>query len=170
MRNISPILVLLLLTIPTTSTFAETDFANFGSNPRDYGPFDYTNPEHFRGKLPIVEQYHFNSDVENLRGTMEGGSIGGHLLYVIRSFPNHHRALVSVTKLWAEYGTATRPPPGVAPDQTPDFLYQRAINFAPTDGMVRLLYGIYLLDVGRKEEAIERFDQAAAGSLRGDHL
>jgi hypothetical protein len=158
MRILSSILVPLLLSIPNASLIAQTiDFDHFG-----YGPFDYTNLQHFRDRLPVVENNHFNADVDNLTGTMAGGLIGAHLLYTIRSFPNHHRALVSVTKLWAEYGTATRPPPGVAPDQTPDFLYRRAISFAPTDGMVRLLYGIYLLDVGREEEAIERFDQAAA--------
>ena len=67
-----------------------------------YGPFDYTNPEHVRDKLPIVEQYHFSADVEALRDTMHNGSgtIGAHLWYVIRSFPNHHRALNSMAELW----------------------------------------------------------------------
>lgn len=126
-----------------------------------YGPFDYTNPQHYRERLPIVEEYHFNSDVENLRDTMSGGSIGSHLLYVIRSFPNHHRALVSFTRLWERSGGPVDPPPGVGPQQSPDYLYRRAIEFAPTDGVVKLLYAIYLVDNDRREEAMPLLDQAA---------
>ena len=50
---------------------------------------------------------------------------------------------------------------GSGSNQTPDFVYRRAVNFAPADGMVHLLFGIYLEDSGRREEAIEMFDKAA---------
>lgn len=157
MRIVNFFALALLLGIPATSIIAQTlDFTNAG-----YGPFDYTNPKHVREKLPVVEQYHFNSDVENLRGQIGTGSLGGDLMYTIRSFPNHHRALVSVTRLWARDGSTFRPPAGIARNQTPDYLFRRAITFAPADGTVRLLYGIYLLDAGRKGEAIELFNQAA---------
>ena len=115
----------------------ETIIAGIDFTTAGYGPFDYTNPEHVRNKLPVVERYHFSADVEYLRASIDANYIGAHLLYVIRSFPNHHRALVSITKLWARSGSPTRPPAGIAPDQTPDFLYKRAIDFAPSDGTVR---------------------------------
>lgn len=126
-----------------------------------YGPYDYTDPQHYRERLPIVEEYHFNSDVENLRNTMSGGTIGSHLLYVIRSFPNHHRALVSFSRLWERSGAPLDPPPGVGPQQSPDYLYRRAIEFAPADGMVKLLYAIYLVNNDRRTDAIPLLDQAA---------
>ena len=119
-----------------------------------YGPFDYTNPVHYREKLPIVEQYHFNRDIESLRATMPGGSIGDHLWYVIRSFPNHHRALISMEKLWDQYQRKGETPPGVDPEKTPEFLYRRAIDFAPQDGVVNLLYGIFLIRQDKTDEAI----------------
>jgi len=156
MRRIGFLLVPFLLSIPATSLKAQIDFSSV-----PYGPFDYTNPEHVRTYLSIVEVYHFNSDVESLRATMSGGSIGSHLAYVIRSFPNHHRALISVTKLWARNDSPARPPYGLTLDQTPDFFYTRAIEFNPSDGTVRLLYGIFLLDTGRKDDAIMLFDEAA---------
>jgi hypothetical protein len=53
---------------------------------------------------------------------------------------------MSITKLWAQSGSPTRPPPGITRKQTPDYLYRRAIEFAPRDGTVRLFYGI-LYDV-----------------------
>ena len=125
-----------------------------------YGPYDYTNPVDFREKLPIVEQYHFNSDVESLRGTMPGGSMGDHIWYVIRSFPNHHRALVSMEKLWAQYERKGMTPPGMGSDKAPDALYKRAIDFAPQDGVVQLLYGIYLVRKNQKDAAREYFVSA----------
>ena len=156
MRILNVMIAPLLCCIPVGSLVAQTiDLNDVG-----YGPFDYTNPEHVRDKLPVVEQYHFNRDIENLTASIDDNPIGAHLVYVIRSFPNHHRALRSITKLWSRNPSPTRPPPGIAPDQTPDMLFGRAIDFAPTDGTVRLLYGMFLLDAGRDAEAIVQFDQA----------
>ena len=155
--TISSISALLCLLACGGPLAAQTiNFENF-----DYGPYDYTNPLHYRERLPVVEKYHFNSDVENLRASMPGGTIGSHILYVIRSFPNHHRALSAFGRLWDRSGSLVKPPAGVGRHQTPDFVYQRALAFAPTDGTVRLLYGIYLDDAGRQPEALQMIDQAA---------
>lgn len=143
------------------SLFVLTLFVAADADAQFYGPFDYTDPEHYRDKLPVVEQYHFNRDVETLRGTMPGGFMGDHLWYVIRSFPNHHRALLSMEKLWYQHERqGSTPPPGVEPDKTPDYLYRRAIDFAPHDGVVRLLYGIYLVKRDKQDDAREHFEAA----------
>ncbi|MGI9305290.1 MAG: tetratricopeptide repeat protein [Gammaproteobacteria bacterium] len=125
-----------------------------------YGPFDYTNPIHVRDKLPIVEKWHFNADVEGLTGTMAGGDIGGHLWYVIRSFPNHHRALSSMARLWRQHMPKNQIPAGVEPHRTPEVLFERAIAFAPHDGMVRLLYGSHLHRIGELDKALDFYEQA----------
>ncbi|MFQ5761078.1 MAG: tetratricopeptide repeat protein [Acidiferrobacterales bacterium] len=125
-----------------------------------YGPFDYTNPEHVREKLPIVEQYHFNINVENLTGTMPGGSIGDHLWYVIRSFPNHHRALNAMARLWRESLQEGRTPRGLDPEKTPDFLFYRAMRFAPHDGVVPLLYAIHLHRMKKYDQALKMYKRA----------
>ena len=61
-----------------------------------YGPFDYTNPTHFRERLPIVETYHFTLKVETLEAGETGTEPGGDLDYTLRAFPNHHRALYAM--------------------------------------------------------------------------
>jgi len=127
----------------------------------DYGPFDYTNAELVRTKLPVVEQYHFNRDVETLTATMPGGSIGAHLWYVIRSFPNHHRALVSYARLWRMSLAKGSPPDGVAPDKDPDYVFRRAMDFAPADGMVPLIYGLHLIETGDKTNARAMLEEAS---------
>lgn len=128
----------------------------------DYGPYDYTDAELVRTKLPIVEQYHFNRDIETLTATMSGGSIAGHLWYVIRSFPNHHRALVAYARLWRESLAKGAPPAGVAPDKNPDYVFQRAMDFAPADGMVPLIYGLHLIETGDTSEARILLGEAAS--------
>jgi tetratricopeptide (TPR) repeat protein len=125
-----------------------------------YGPYDYTNALHYREYLPVVEQFHFNRDIETLRQTMDGGTIGGHLWYVIRAFPNHHRALNSMAKLWRQHMAQNLTPLGLEPDKTPEFLFNRAMQFAPHDGVVPLVYGIHLLELGERGRAIELFERA----------
>jgi tetratricopeptide (TPR) repeat protein len=125
-----------------------------------YGPYDYTNPDHYYNKLPVVEAYHFNRDVETLTGTMQGGSIAGHLWYVIRSFPNHHRALNSMAKLWRNHMAQNQVPYGIDADKTPKYLFDRAMQFAPHDAVVPLLYGMHLYELGDSDTARELFVRA----------
>jgi tetratricopeptide (TPR) repeat protein len=133
----------------------------FSSSTFAYGPFDYTNPEHFRDKLPIVEAYHFNSDVENLRagmGTNVYPSVD--LMYVLKSFPNHHRALNSMGRLWREARKKNAIPAKITPRNTAEYYFEKAIKFAPRDGAVLLLYGIHLHRSGKQEEALSFYKQA----------
>ena len=128
-----------------------------------YGPFDYTNPDHFHNKLPVVEIYHFDRNVENLVETfMSGGTIGDNLWYVIRSFPNHHRGLVSFARYWREYTAVGAVPPGLSYDRSPEIVFKRAMDFAPHDGVVRLIYGMHLFELGELEAAEDLFEEAHA--------
>lgn len=115
-----------------------------------YGPLDFRNPgpEGF----PLVENAHFTAEVENgISGST--GPIGGDIDYTLRAIPNHHRALETIGKIsirdkkvqmeGARYPT--------------ECYYERAIRFAPTDGIVRAIYGNYLARLGRNDEAIRMF-------------
>ncbi|NNM82144.1 MAG: hypothetical protein HKL98_06040 [Burkholderiales bacterium] len=120
-----------------------------------YGPFDYTDPVAVAQNLPIVEKYHFQPQVEELiRG--ESGSVIGDLDYVLRSFPNHHRALRSLTRL-AMRAHSDRPDHA---HFTVDCYFRRALGFAPQDPIVHLLYGNYLYDGGSAKLALDQFLQA----------
>lgn len=124
-----------------------------------HGPFDYTNPKHVRDKLPIVEKWHFSRNVENLiKG--DTASIVGDLAYVLRSFPNHHRALNSMARLWRESMQKNAIPHRANASQTPEYWFDKAISFAPHDGTVRLVYGIHLHKLKKFNQALALYKQA----------
>jgi tetratricopeptide (TPR) repeat protein len=122
-------------------------------NAKRYGPFDYTDPEHFRKKLPVVEQYHFTSDVENLIAGNTADTPGPDLSYTLSSFPNHHRALAAMTKLAIREKT-NKP---YKSKYTMDCWFDRAIEWRPKDGMVRMIFGNYLSHVKRYKEALPQY-------------
>lgn len=122
----------------------------------NYGPFDYTNPEHVRTNLGIVEQYHFNADVENLRRGMTT-DVAGDLAYTLRVFPNHHRALNAMARLWRRDLSRGETPRGISASQTPEYWFEKAMQFAPHDGAVPLLYGIHLHTKKKLDEALKYY-------------
>jgi Flp pilus assembly protein TadD len=129
-----------------------------GSLANAYGPFDYRTSA---DKLVIVETYHFTPDVEYLRRGAQG-SLGGDLDYTLRAAPNHHRALMAMTNL----ALREHKQQADGAKYTVDCYFDRAEEFAPNDGIVRMIHGIYLSRVGKKAEALQRFKEAE--SLAGD--
>jgi len=116
-----------------------------------YGPFDYTNPQHVRSRLPVVEAHHFTAEVEGLvRG--KSGYILGDLDYTLRAFPNHHRALYALIRFVTEPGHMGRQYIGKLESQ-PECYLQRALRFKPDDGKVHMLFGLYLHKLGKLVEA-----------------
>jgi len=128
-----------------------------GGYDQGYGPFDYTNPEHRKNKLPIVEQYHFNIDVATLMAGISAG-VSGDLDYTLRAFPNHHRALQALADL-AIREKATRI--GNMHFSVPCF-FIRAQKFSPDDGMVSAIYAYYLAYIGQRDLARLEAERAAA--------
>src|SRR6185436_20726046 len=72
---------------------------------KDEGPFDY-RIQHPRVKM--MENFHFTPKVEALIGGQSEVSIANDLEFVLRYSPNHHRALVALTRL-AEREKTTKP-------------------------------------------------------------
>lgn len=132
---------------------ADTDC---GSLTNAYGPFDYTNPEHFNQRLPIVTGAHFTSKVESLIGG-QSGELVRDIDYTLRAFPNHHRALHAMSSLQLRSNFRVTPP-----IRTADCYFLRALRFKPEDSTVRMLYGIYLHKRGRFDEAIQFYNEALA--------
>jgi tetratricopeptide (TPR) repeat protein len=122
-----------------------------------YGPFDYTNPQHVREKLGVVEAYHFSREVEQLvKG--KSGYLLGDLNYTLGAFPNHHRALFAIIR----YVTVPRQPrQGDGTLITPPECYlQRALRFQPRDGKTHMLFGLYMHRLKRYEEAEQHYRNA----------
>jgi predicted Zn-dependent protease len=123
-----------------------------GSLANSYGPFDYRTS---KDRLEIVEGAHFTSDVETLRAGATS-SVAGDIDYTLRASPNHHRALNAMVNLSVRVQKAK--PPGA--HYTVDCYFERAFRFAPDDGLVRLIYGVYLSRINRNREAIKVFEDA----------
>ena len=142
------------------SAEAQLDETRCGSLTASYGPFDYTT---VRGnELYLVESAHFTPAVEMLvRGNT--GTIAGDLEYTLRVFPNHHRALLSMMR----YGERLK----VA--KVPNARYEvecyfiRAVTFRPGDAVARMLFAKFLLNTGRRGEALNQL--AATEPLAGDN-
>ena len=123
-----------------------------GSLANAYGPFDYRTS---KDKLGIVEMAHFTPEVEALRGGATG-SLAGDIDYTLRTSPNHHRALNAMVNLALRLKTAK--PQGA--HYTIDCYFERALRFAGDDGLVRMIYGIYLSRSNRPRDAIAAFEAA----------
>ena len=124
-----------------------------GALTNGFGPYDYRTDRH---QLPIVESAHFTPVVEMLiRGS--SGYIGSDLDYTLRAFPNHHRALVSITR-YAEKTKSLQPP---QLRWTVECYFERATRFRPDDTVSRMLFAQFLYKLARPEEARAQLQRAA---------
>lgn len=121
-----------------------------GSLQNGYGPYDYRSE---RSKLGVVETFHFTPDVEQLRGHNPGSDLD----YTLRAFPNHHRALMSMMKLGARNKTSK--PRGAK--FTVECYFERAEAFRPNDAMVKVIFGLFLKQSGKVNEAVAKLEAAS---------
>lgn len=150
---------MLLASVASTGAGAQQPIDPACGNPlvNNYGPFDYRFD---RGqKLKVVEDYHFNARVESLMAG-QSGTVAGDLDYVLRAFPNHHRALVAMMKLGARTKGAT--PAGA--QFAVECYFKRALFFKPDDAVARMIYAQYLGSNGRKPEASGELDRVVKTS------
>jgi len=128
--------------------------ADCGPLTNHYGPFDYytASPE----QRSLVERPHFSPNIEQLKKG-NSGSLGAEINYTLAVFPNHPRALLSMSQLALREKKAKPTDSG----HTMDCWFDRAMRFSPNDATVRMLYGIYLLKVGKAETATKYLEEAA---------
>ncbi|SEM87510.1 tetratricopeptide repeat protein [Nitrosomonas marina] len=119
-----------------------------------FGPFDYTDPTK-KEELKVVETHHFDRNVENLiAGTTS--SIGGDLNYTLSAFPNHHKALHTLSRL-ALRDKISRPE---GTRYTVLCYFDRAIRFKPKDPVVRVIFSNHLLKQNKLDMALEQLQIA----------
>jgi len=154
MKTLSGIVLLIILVVATNLQAADPYCGPLYIG--QYGLYDYADPVIRRDTLPVVERAHFTSNVQNLISG-NTGTIADDIDYVLRSFPNHYPALVAMSKLSLKEKT-TRPH---GADFTIECYFDRAIRFKPGDGIVRMIYGNYLLKLGgRSDDVIEQYHEA----------
>ncbi len=129
-------------------------------NKQGFGPYNYTDPQLqkrvYGEPLEIVERFHFTPEVEQLvKGA--NGPLPTDIDYTLRAFPNHHRALWAIIKFHLD--ERRKKPRRYTPAEC---YLQRALVFSPNDGIVQMLFGIYLHKAGHMEAAGKYFDKALA--------
>lgn len=125
---------------------------NYLGKPTDYrsAPNDQRN---------LVEGAHFrveHAQIQKGRTTFthgeNSGSVMGGFDYTLRVFPNHHLALQDIDRL----GLLLKTERPLSNFYTIECYFKRAIAFVPDDGVVRLIYGMYLNRRGKTKEALEQ--------------
>lgn len=137
----------LCLTWPVAASAQLADSqCNFSFNADAAGPYDYRTE---RAMLSVVERRHFTSKVETLRSGESTTKPGPDISYTLNKYPNHHRALLSLSKLGLQLKT----------DNVPEMSYsiscffERAVRFRPNDTVARLIYARHLGLTGKPQEA-----------------
>ncbi|MCX9156854.1 hypothetical protein OPU71_12035 [Niveibacterium sp. 24ML] len=142
-----------------------------GGLSNNFGPFDY-RVENAGSRtalgLPIrmVEGAHFTPEVETLKRGKTGVNPGADIDYTLRAFPNHHRALLAMMNL--SFKEKTSKPRGSR--YTIDCWFERGARFRPDDAVVKMLWGIYTLKVGRRDEAIKLLQEAEKAATEDPNL
>jgi hypothetical protein len=119
---------------------------NFEFNADAAGPFDYRNQ---RKSLQTVERRHFTPRVERLAGGESTTQPGPDIDYTLSKFPNHHRALLALSRLSIKLRTASVP----EMRYPVDCYFERALRFRADDTVARLAYALHLSRTGRRPEA-----------------
>lgn len=113
--------------------------------------WDYTRRAAYAEQLQLNERFHFTASVEQLTGG-QSGSIPADIDFMLRAWPNHHRALNSLSRYQLRLTRGQEKP--LLPVEC---YFQRAINFNPRDSSSRLLYAIFLHRSDHFEEALEQY-------------
>lgn len=148
---------LVVLGVFSRVAFAEDNWGCLPLEPPMTGPFDYRTPP-ANDMLHVVEKYHFSPQVEALVRGVTAATVGPDLAYVLSHFPNHHRALATLVRL-AKRDRTHRP---LGMERSIECYFDLALRFAPNDGVVHLLYGVWLTEAGDKKGAEAQLTAAQA--------
>ena len=107
-------------------------------------------------RLHVVEEHHFTPNVESLVKGNSSAFVSVELSFVLRAFPNHHRALLSIIRLGEKEKTDN---PKSSQYSIPCWL-ERAVHFAPHDRIARMIYAGWLGKRGKKTEAVQQLETA----------
>jgi len=154
--GISAILHVVLIAFGALTALAPPDAQAASYSGDQYGPFDYSNPEHRRNYLAVVDGNHFNKDVQNLvRG--QTGTLHHDIKYCLRIFPNHHPALDAMARLYRRDGGI---PENAQPKEALDIYFQRAFMFSPMDPVPHMIYAVHFQKTKDHDTALTYYENA----------
>ena len=145
-----------------------------GSLANKYGPFDYRDAYARKEKLPIVVDSHFTdvtyqlalkgaSDNEYMSkfkwgkvstGTQKRTALPSDIDYTLRAFPNLPKALFAMSEYQRIVDIKTRKQRNY---YSAECYFKRAIEFAPDDSAVYLVYGIHYHKRKNYKKALEQY-------------
>ena len=117
------------------------------------GPFDYRSGTSY---LKGMESVHFTDKVERLIAGSTG-SLGQDIEYMLRAYPNHHRALLAMMGL----AKRSKSPVAAHMKLPAECYFERALRFKKDDTTARMLFATYLTEVKRTDDAVKQLDLAA---------
>lgn len=140
-----------MATVATSAVLAQgADLTALCGNPfvNHFGPFDYRTVNAETKKT--VERIHFTPGIESMTSpkNTQFHEMAQDVEYTLNVFPNHHRALVTMSRLAERW--KRDPPPGT--QVSVECWFNRAVRFRPDDTVSRSLYAEYL---GRKKRTRE---------------
>ena len=104
MKTLSGIALLIILVVATN--LQAEPFCGEVYGVGIYGPFDYTDPAYKKVELSNVESAHFTDNIQRLESGNTTAFVGGDIDYTLTQFPNHHPALMAMSKLSLREKTA----------------------------------------------------------------
>jgi tetratricopeptide (TPR) repeat protein len=136
----------------------ETALASCGTlaSTSSTGRHDYRDPKARARFLNMVESHHFRPEIESLTDSRAVRFVARDISYTLNVFPNHHRALDTMSRLSIKVGSEQ--PDGSNHDVI--CWFQRAAAWRPDDGMVRMVLGVHLQRIGKTADAIKHTEAA----------
>ena len=139
--------------VPWKGTTAEGEKCT-GGQP-EAGPYDYLHRNRLQAQIAVVEQFHFDEDVEKLRKGLTGTPMND-IDYTLRAIPNHHRALRSAVN----YRLKRKKWPRNHQGEKAECYLQRAIGFSPNDPTLHPLLAFLLHRLNHQKQAIPAYREA----------
>jgi tetratricopeptide (TPR) repeat protein len=121
-----------------------------GGSPDGGKIYDYLYRQNFAPTLSLVEENHFTRGVENLSKGKSSTPMGD-IDFVLRIFPNHHRALRSAV----EFSLKHKRYPASEHGLPAECYLSRAMKFSPSDPVPPSLLGYYMHRKGKLKQALK---------------
>jgi Flp pilus assembly protein TadD, contains TPR repeats len=123
-----------------------------GSLDNAFGPFDYYDSRN-ADELKDVNGNHLHRVITGVQSTTNPTLAINNIDYMLRAFPNHPQVLRLMTEYFLKGGKSYE-------HRSPECYFDRAVRFAPNDGNVRMLLGVYLLRKGNAQDARVQLEKA----------
>jgi hypothetical protein len=132
------------------------------------GPWDYYDRSSWvptgdapQTRIKLVENVHFKKQWEFFNARTPSGKVAGEVGYTLKLFPNHPKALWTMSRLERERGPlkSYHSAPHI-PQLNMDCYFDRAIRFRPNQSPTWMIYGMHLHASKRLKDARDAYENA----------